>query len=110
MINWSAICQNSSSPKDEYYLTFLENARTIMLLLINNIIHDKIMQIWVTRFRHMQSNLFTQLSTLNNNEQSLIRTKEVKQYVLITKIVKITNIPLYIISCTALNLFCTVLH
>ena len=85
MINWSAICQNSSSPKDEYYLTFLENARTIMLLLINNIIHDKIMQIWVTRFRHMQSNLFIQLSTLNNNEQFLINHQ--KHYVYFKNII-----------------------
>ena len=52
-----------------------------MLLLINNI-HDKIMQNWVVRLRHVQNNLFTSDSQYFHNEKTLVRTTEVKQCVL----------------------------
>ena len=65
-----------------------------MLLIINKI-HDKIMQNRVKRLGHVQNNLFTSDCQYFHNEKFFVRTTEVKQRVLITKIVKMSKIALY---------------
>ena len=87
---------------------FLQIARETMLLLINNI-HDKIMQNRVIRFCHVQNNLFTSDCQYFHNEKTFVRTTEVKQRVLITKIVKISKIALYFLfwHCVSLKLYCS---
>ena len=50
-------------------------------------IHDKVMQNCVIRLRHVQTNLFTCDCQYFHNEKIFVRTTEVKQCVLITKIV-----------------------
>ena len=80
---------------------FFQIARETMLLLINNI-HDKIMQNWVIHLRHVQNNLFTSDCQYFHNEKTFVRTTEVNQCLLITKIVKISKIALYFLALTAL--------
>ena len=53
------------------------------------------MQNWVARLRHVQNNLFISDCQYFHNEMTFVRTTEVKQCVLITKIVKITKIALF---------------
>ena len=61
------------------------------------------------RLRHVQNNLFTSDCQYFHNEKTFVRTTEVKQCVLITKIVQITKIALYFLfwNCISLKLHCS---
>ena len=58
------------------------------------------------RLRHVQNNLFASDCQYFHNEKTFVRTTEVQQCVLITKIDKITKIALFL-YCISLKLHCS---
>ena len=78
--------QNSKSSKDDWYLRssksnvcvfvcllFFQNCTTIICMM------TKLCRTsWSTRLRHVENNLFTQFCFKYNNEQSFVKTTEVK--------------------------------